>query len=389
LYKICAKLPKQNSKGDNIMSQTHSRRAFLKMAAVGVSGAALAACAMPVPAAPGAAPGAQEKVVRILLPSWATGEIPFDTTAREFNEAHPGTKIEIQTAGEGWDTKVMAQIQEGKLEWSGAGIASSASSSLPRWILSGMVQPMDDLIAASTVEGAAEMLSDMIPTLRNASTHEGKFWGIPYSFENISFNWRTDYFGEVGVSEAPKTFDEWLDVARALKEWGGDQQIFATSFIPDLDASVGTLIYGSLEQPFDDNMILKWESQEAIDALTFYKTMVDEGLTPPHGFDGWLDAYYAGKLASVQPACLWHRQGHHLAGADQGFGTQRRHPLLGQLRECFEQGPLRPRGTRLLCLYHGATEQDLPGHCDQDGQDSRLRIGLYGDHRGRPPVPHL
>jgi ABC-type glycerol-3-phosphate transport system substrate-binding protein len=270
------------------------------MAAVGISGAALAACAVPV-AVPGAsAPGAQEKVVRILLPSWATGEIPFDTTAREFNEAHPGTKIEIQTAGEGWDTKVMAQIQEGTLEWSGAGIASSASSSLPRWILSGMVQPLDDLIAASTVDGAGAMLSDMLPTLRNASTHDGKFWGIPYSFENISFNWRTDYFAAVGATEAPKTFDEWLDVARALKEWGGDQQIFATSFIPDLDASVGTLIYGSLEQPFDDNLVLKWESQEAIDALAFYKTMVDEGLTPPHGFDGWLDAYYAGKLASVQ-----------------------------------------------------------------------------------------
>jgi ABC-type glycerol-3-phosphate transport system substrate-binding protein len=28
--------------------------------------------------------------------------------------------------------------------------------------------------------------------------------------------------------------------------------------------------------------------------------MVWEGLTPPHGFDGWLDMYYAGKLSSVQ-----------------------------------------------------------------------------------------
>lgn len=282
------------------MSQKHSRRTFLKMAAVTATGVTLAACTVPVAGPQGAAPGVQEKVVRILLPSWATGEIPFDTTAREFNEANPGTRIDIQTTGEGWDTKVMAQIQEGNLEWSGAGIASSASSSLPRWILSGMVQPMDDFIASSKVEGAADMLSDLIPTLRNASTYEGKFWGIPYSFENISFNWRTDYFAAVGATEAPKTFEEWLDVARALKEWGADQQIFATAFIPDLDASVGTLIYGSLEEPFDEQMVLKWESPEAIDALAFYKQMVDEGLTPPHGFDGWLDAYYAGKLASVQ-----------------------------------------------------------------------------------------
>jgi ABC-type glycerol-3-phosphate transport system substrate-binding protein len=285
-----------------MLSQRHSRRAFLKLAAVGVGGAALAACAVPVavPQAGGAPASAEGKVVRILLPSWATGEIPFDAAAREFNELHPGTRVEIQTAGEGWDTKVMAQIQEGNLEWSGAGIASSASSSLPRWILSGMVQPMDDYIAASTVEGATQLLEDMIPTLRSASTYEGKFWGIPYSFENISFNWRTDYFAAVGATEPPQTFAEWLEVARALKEWGADQQIFATSFIPDLDASVGTLIYGSLAEPFDENMLLKWESQEAIDALNFYKQMVDEGLTPPNGFDGYRDAYLAGKVASLQ-----------------------------------------------------------------------------------------
>lgn len=282
------------------MSHSHSRRTFLKMAAVGITGTALAACTVPMQDSQGGAPGMEEKVVRILLPSWATSEIPFDTTARQFNEDNPGTRVEIQTTSEGWDTKVMAQIQDGSLEWSGAGIASSASSSLPRWILSEMVQPMDDLIAASSVEGAEQMLDDMIPTLRDASTHEGKFWGIPYSFENISFNWRTDYFDAVGATDAPQTFDEWLDVARALKEWGAEEQIFAASFIPDLDASVGSLIYASMAEPFDENMLLKWESEEAVAALTFYKQMVDEGLTPPNGFDGYRDAYLAGKVASLQ-----------------------------------------------------------------------------------------
>ncbi len=48
-------------------------------------------------------------------------------------------------------------------------------------------------------------------------------------------------------------------------------------------------------------MLLKWESPEAIAALAFYRQMaLEEELTPPHGFDGYLDAYYAGKLASLQ-----------------------------------------------------------------------------------------
>lgn len=283
------------------MSHKFSRRSFLKMAGVTGVGAALAACVAPV-AVPGAgAPGAPGKTVRILMPSWATGEIPFDTTAREFSELNPEVDLQIQTTFDGWETKVLAQINDGTLEWSGAGIASSASSSLPRWILTKLVQPLDDMLGGSNVDGAGQMLDDMLPILRNASTYEGQFYGIPYSFENISFNWRTDYFEAVGVTEAPTTWDEWLDVARALKEWGAEERIYPTSFIADLDASVGTLIYGSTTEPFDENMMLKWESPEAIEALTFYRQMVlEEELTPPHGFDGWLDAYYAGKVASVQ-----------------------------------------------------------------------------------------
>jgi ABC-type glycerol-3-phosphate transport system substrate-binding protein len=144
------------------------------------------------------------------------------------------------------------------------------------------------------------MLEDMLPVIRAASTYEDQFWGIPYSFENISFNWRTDYLAAVGATDAPATLDEWLEVARALKEWGDDEQIYATSFIEALDASVGTLIYGSMENPYDEEtLLLRWDSQEAVDALAFYQQMVQEELTPPHGFDGWLDAYYAGKVASV------------------------------------------------------------------------------------------
>jgi ABC-type glycerol-3-phosphate transport system substrate-binding protein len=293
------------------MSAKLSRRHFLKLAATGAVGAAAAACVpatvpqapAPAPAgttAPTAPPAPETKVVRILEPSWAMGEMPFDTFAREFNESHPGVSIQLQSTTEGWDTKVMAQINAGAVEWSACGIASSASSSLPRWILSGMVQPMDDFIGGSTEKGADQVLTDMIPTIRKASEHEGKFWGLPYSYENISFNWRTDYFGAVGATAAPATWDEWLTVARELKKWGEGEQILATSFIPDLDASVGAMIYSALDNPFNDDMLLKWDAPEAIEALNLYRTMVWEGLTPPNGFDGWLDAYYAGKLASVQ-----------------------------------------------------------------------------------------
>lgn len=60
------------------------------------------------------------------------------------------------------------------------------------------------------------------------------------------------------------------------------------------------MIYSALDEPFDEDDLLRWETPEAKDALEFYRKMCWEELVPPHGFDGWLDAYYAGKVASVQ-----------------------------------------------------------------------------------------
>ena len=308
------------------MSKSVTRRGFLRYVAVGASSGLLAACmpqvvekqvvvevtkvvkeavevekevtrvvqvAQPAPAG--------DKVVRILLASWAVGEIPFDVTAREFSDANEGIEVKIQTTFEGWETKVRAQQAEGKLDWSAAGIASSGSSSLPRWILSGLVQAMDPYVEASLQPGADVMLGDMIKTIRQVSTYEGEFYGLPYSFENITFNWRTDYFAAVGATESPETWDDLLMVALDLKKWGAEEQIYPVSFIPDLDASVGAMIYSALDNPFGDDMLLRWDSPEALDALRFYhKLVVGEELTPPHGFDGYLDAYFSGKVASLQ-----------------------------------------------------------------------------------------
>jgi len=113
-----------------------------------------------------------EKVVRVLLSSWAVGEIPFDTAAREFNEANPGVKVQIQTSFEGWDTKVIAQINDGTLEWCAAGILTPFLD-MQRWVATKMVQPMDDYIAASAQPGAADLLTDMLTPIKEDSSFEG------------------------------------------------------------------------------------------------------------------------------------------------------------------------------------------------------------------------
>jgi len=319
------------------MPREVSRRAFLRLAATAAAGTLLAACqpkvvevekvvtkevekvvkeTVVVEGTPQvvekvvketvivkeeAKPAAEtEKIVRVLLSSWAVGEIPFDTAAREFGETHPGVKVQVQTSFEGWDTKVIAQINDGTLEWGAAGILTPFLD-MQRWVATKMVQPMDDYIAASAEPGAADLLSDMLPAVKEDSSFEGKFYSVPYSFENITFNWRVDYFNAVGATEAPKTWDDWLQIALELGKWGAEEQIYPTAFAGALWTDIGALICSALDNPYTADGLINWEAPEMIECLTFYKRLiVDEGLTPPHGTDGWLDAYYSGKVASVQ-----------------------------------------------------------------------------------------
>jgi multiple sugar transport system substrate-binding protein len=300
----------------NIMSKSLSRRAFLGSAATAVAGVLLAACqpktvtqlvevekevTRVVEKEVAAQPAASDvKLVRIMMSAWALGQIPLDRTSREYTDAHDDIEVRLESTAEGWDTKVIAMIADGTLPWSAAGILTPFID-MKRWHATGMIQPMDDYLLASKEPGADQILDDMIPTVRQDSSVEGKLYGLPYSFENITFNWRTDYFAAVGATEAPETWDDWFEIAIELKKWGADENIYPTSFAAGLHTDVGALLCSASDKPYADDGLYDWESPEMIESLAFYKKLITEHeLTPPHGSDGWVDAYYAGQVASVQ-----------------------------------------------------------------------------------------
>jgi len=315
------------------MPHMQSRRAFLRLAGSGVLGVLLGACQTkvtevtrevekivketvivkeePKPAA------SEVKEVRFLISSWALGEVPFDRTAREFNDAHPGVKVSVQSTFEGWQTKVTAQINAGTLEWSGAGILSTDLDPAP-WIKGGLLQPMDDLIAGSSEPGADTLLSDMIPTIKNACVFEGKVYSIPYSFENCTFNWRTDYCAAVGATEAPADWDEWLRLAVALKEWGKEQKIYGTAFSGDMNTDLDTMLRMATDKPYTADGIIDWTGAAMMDVLAFMRRLIlEEEVTPPHGKDGAIDAYFGGKVAT------FHAQSSRGVWGQNAFGTDK------------------------------------------------------------------
>jgi len=293
-----------------------SRRQFLKSSVFTISSVMLSACA------PGIVPADEKQVsgigekkqVRIMLSSWAVNEVPFDQMAQEYNVKHDDIEIKIDSSDD--NTKLIAQLASGKVEWSGYGIISPFLDLITN-ISSGVIQPMDDLIAVSTEEGAKTLKEDMIASIRADASYEEQMYIIPYSFENVSFNWRNDMFGEVGIKTPPTTWDEWYTTVTLFKEKRADADAFPTSFVGFLWTDVGALITAATDKPYGDNGLLDWLSTGAIDALSFFRKLISEELTPFHGFDGWLESFQRGKIASLQAQSSRGVWGQNLHGKDK------------------------------------------------------------------------
>lgn len=300
-----------------MLSHALSRRQFLKVSALTTVTAALAACA-PAAAPSGtgdaASSSGEKKQVRIMLSSWAVAEVPFDQMAQTFNDAHEDIEVIIDSSDD--NTKLVAQVASGKVDWSGYGIITPFLDMVSN-VSSGLIQPMDEMISVSPEDGADVLMEDMIGTVREDASYEDKLYMIPYSFENITFNWRNDYFDEAGTAGPPETWDAWYESANALKEWGADQELIPTSYVGSLWTDIGAMATSALAKPYTDEGLIDWLSPEIVGAFEFYRKVVTEELTPPHGFDGWLESFQRGKVASVQAQSSRGVWGQNLHGADK------------------------------------------------------------------------
>lgn len=278
-----------------VTSVSVSTQATTATATVTVSAPASSA-----PAASSSAPAPATAVVRFLADSWATNEVPIDRQAALFNDKYrPRTEVRIEIKGDGWDTKLLSQIRAGNLEWSGAMVMTSPTG-LAQSVLSGQIQPMEPFLAKSGEAGADKVLNDMIPTVKKTSTYNGHLYGVPYSYENISYVWRSDYFNQVGITSAPATWDDLFLAATKIKQDPKLADVTPFAFVQDLDGSLATLMNGATDNPYTQDGIYDLTSPVAIEAMQFMRKLVDNDLVSPHTWDDSWPAYQKGKLASWQ-----------------------------------------------------------------------------------------
>lgn len=206
-----------------------------------------------------------------------------DAAVKGFIDAHPGAKITMDKPPQGVDllTKVRAAIASDSLVWDGFSVMVVPNDTAT-WADAQVIQPLDDLMNASTEPDVKPLLDGIISTIKEAIKYKGKIYAIPGNVGSVALQWYWEPLKEVGFSKQPETWDETHAAAASIKEKFGDKWIpFAKISTPLCDFY--TLLFAATppKDLFSTEGLLNIQGKGSLDALNWLKMMVKEGLMPP------------------------------------------------------------------------------------------------------------
>ncbi len=163
-------------------------------------------------------------------------------------------------------------------------------------IKAGQIEPLDDYLAKSTVISK----DDIIPSLLDAFSFDGKAYGIPKDFNSLALFYNKDHFDIAGV-DYPNENDTWEDLenklAKVVEAFGGEVEGIALA--PDF-ARFGVFPYAAGWEPFVDGKTNLMDPAFK-EAFSWYTGLKEKGLgvMPADVGQGWNGGAFAIEKVAV------------------------------------------------------------------------------------------
>lgn len=269
------------------------RRPLATAAALLVAGTVAAGCGS------GSSSGSGAKVITIWDQEQSAKNIAkgYQTVIDQFEKAHPGVTVKVQTFPFAqYRDKMLVAMRGG----TGPDVMTLDEVWTPEFAAAGLVRPLDDRIAKSkTIEER-----DFFPGAWKSNQYQGKTWGVPLNFdvwEQMYYN--ADMFRAAGLDpdKPPTTWSEWNAAAAKLNN---PPNSFGISLIgcKDESSSVMTdsLLFSNGGQILDGDKVV-FDSPGNVEAYQQYKTLLQYA---PKGTSGTCESdavnqFTAGKAAMI------------------------------------------------------------------------------------------
>lgn len=192
-------------------------------------------------------------------------------------EAEYGVTVEIRNTP---TTAYYSQLVVELANDASADVVMMGSSHLPEYAATGKLMPLDEAIESKGLrKNIAEGGFD-------GMVLEGSIYAMPVAGRTLEMIYNACHFEEVGITAPPSNPEEWLDAARKLaqKDSAGNTTRYGTSLMnasedPTFETLLmWTIAHGGSFATEDGTWTI--DSPEVVAALTFMKTLYDEGLVP-------------------------------------------------------------------------------------------------------------
>lgn len=238
------------------------------------------------------------------LTHWAPDTVAkLEAAAATYTQAHPDTKITVRAVPFG---DLLTTLRTSGGGAGGATIAGIYDAWLPDLAKDKLVAAVPDAIATDT---KANWPAGVI----GAASIGGVLYGIPNEIDVYALNYNKKLFAEAGITEAPKTWDEFLAAAEKLTDKSRGQQGFG--LINSWAAGVlhpfsSLLVSNGGDLVVDGKPVL--DSEAAKQTFELYEKLIKSGYSDPamatadaNTTGPFLDSFVSGKTGMIIMANWW------------------------------------------------------------------------------------
>ena len=210
------------------------------------------------------------------------GDGPFMVDlVEQFNEEHDNITVESNTIQ--WADfyqRVPAAVQAGQ----GPDVGVMHLDQLATHAARNIILPLDNL-----AEGIGLTADDFTEDIWEAGIYNDERYGIPLDVHSLAMYYNTEHFEKAGITEPPTDEESFRDALQKLQDAGYDTPFWMPTLWPSHLMWL-SLTWQNGEPPYgEDGQEANYDAASGVDALTWQRSVVEEGFSPP---DVAIDSQY-------------------------------------------------------------------------------------------------
>jgi ABC-type glycerol-3-phosphate transport system substrate-binding protein len=248
-----------------------SRRSFLQMATMaGLSLAGINALGVNSVLAQDATEAAS---TRPLTPTFYQWVVDLHPAIADVNKQFPGMDMEIAPVSGFGVERFIAEAKSGMSTWD-VYVGTTPFVELKSLVDTGAIEPWDDYIPK-------EVVDDLIPSIREECTIDGKLYSWPFFLDVIVQAYNKSITDAAGIADAPPaTWEEYLANSKTVLDknaarYGCTFDAHGWRSIAPITHSISTDVYYKLDGDKDPAPLFDFTNPAVVQALQYMKQMLD------------------------------------------------------------------------------------------------------------------